>query len=78
MSTENEMHGTPLKKPRGYSFVKLFPHPVKHMFGSNDGPQRGDFTVCGQKIVGNYTWACRAVALDGEYCRDCERIWGQS
>lgn len=75
--TDEQMTGAPLKQPRGYVFVKIFPHPVKHMFGG-EKPARGDFTVCGQKIVGNFTWAQRAAPLDGEYCRECERIWGQS
>jgi hypothetical protein len=80
MSTlpEEEMVGSRLKHKRDYVFVRLFGDSVKHMFGG-DHPANGSFTVCGKKIVGNYSWGERATSLGKlEYCRECERIWSES
>ena len=77
MSTE-QMMGYPLKQPLDYVFVKLETQNIKHMFGGEQ-PAHGDFTVCGQKIVGRFLWAQRALALGkNPYCRDCESIWSKS
>jgi hypothetical protein len=77
MSTE-EMTGRPLKQPNAYVFVKLDDSPTKHMF-LGEHPRHGDFTICATKIVGNFLWAQRALALGKfNYCRDCERIWSKS
>jgi hypothetical protein len=77
VSTE-EMTGNPLKQPNAFVFVKLEPCPLKHMF-LGEKPGNGDFTICGQKIVGHFLWSQRALALGkANYCRECERIWSQS
>lgn len=46
-----EMTGAPLKQPNDYVFVELEAKRLKHMFGG-DQPALGDFTICGQKILG--------------------------
>jgi uncharacterized protein YifE (UPF0438 family) len=77
-SADPEMTGAPLKVLTGYVFVKLETQLIKHQF-AGERPTHGDFTICGQKIVGRYQWAERALALGKmPYCRECERIWSQS
>lgn len=74
----DHMTGPPLKKPHDYVFVELETQGVKHMFAGigDEAPSHGDFTICGQKLVGQFRWAQRALALGKKpYCRECEVIY---
>lgn len=75
--TTDQMTGRRLKGDRGYVFVQIPPDSTKHMF-VGEQPTAGDFTACGQKVLGHFLWAQAALALVGDYCRECERIWRQS
>lgn len=71
------MVGRTLKGERAFVYVMMPDSATKHMFGG-ETPERGDFTVCGERILLDFRWAQSAKALKGEYCRECERIWGAS
>lgn len=75
---ETVMTGHPLKSPNPYVYVMIPGASTKHMF-LGEIPQRGDLTICGEKILGHFYWSQRATALGKNcYCRECERIWSQS